>query len=406
MIVRSSLTIQLGLLMVAAGAVAVPAVAGEPRWKQHAINAKSEFESAAAFDVDDDGKIDVVSGNAWYQAPDWKPHHIRDVPRQGSYYACFATLPFDVDGDGNTDYVTVDYFSKSVGWVENPGKAASPWKYHEIDQPGNNETAQAVDLTGDGTPDLLPNPVQTVAWYEAVKKSDGRGLDFKKHDFGAAAAGHGVGSGDVDGDGRIDLLTPKGWFQAPADPSHDSWAWRPEWNLGAAGIEILARDVDGDGLSDVVYGMGHDYGLFWLKQSRDGDGRRGWTKRTIDDSIASVHSLIWADLDGDGKARELVTGTRVYAHETDPGATDGPTIAWYDFDSTTGAWRKHVVFHGVPARNAPAKGSERNALKDFPAGTAGTGLQISAVDFDKDGDLDLLCPGKSGLYLFENLGTK
>jgi hypothetical protein len=64
---------------------------------------------------------------------------------------------------------------------------------------------------------------------------------------------------------------------------------------------------------------------------------------------------------------------------------------------------KHVIFRGEPAKNAPAKGGERRALKDFPPGTAGTGLQLTAIDIDRDGDLDLVCPGKSGLYLFENL---
>ena len=55
-------------------------------------------------------------------------------------------------------------------------------------------------------------------------------------------------------------------------------------------------------------------------------------------------------------------------------------------------------------RTPPQRGDERDALKDFPPGTAGTGLQMTAIDIDGDGDLDLVCPGKSGLYLFENLG--
>ena len=386
--------------------IGVSAMAAEPKWKKHTINAKSEFEAAGAFDVDNDGKIDILSGDTWYQGPDWKPHHVRDVQRVGTYYNCFATLPLDVNGDGYIDYVTVGYFGKNVGWVENPGKADAAWTYHELDQPGNSEAAQATDLTGDGIPDILPNSVQTIAWYEVAKKADGKGFDLKKHDFGTAAAGHGVGSGDVNGDGRRDLLTPKGWFEAPADPSKETWAWHPEWNMGATGIEILARDVDGDGLSDAIYGSGHDYGLFWLKQSKGPGGERVWTKQTIDDSIASVHTLMWADIDGDGKAEELVTGKRVYAHEIEPGATDGSTIAWYDFDKSAGKWNKHVIYQGEPAKNAPEKGKDRLALKDFPPGTAGTGLQMTAVDFDKDGDMDLLCPGKSGLYLFENLGTK
>jgi hypothetical protein len=169
------------------------------------------------------------------------------------------------------------------------------------------------------------------------------------------------------------------------------------------GIQMLARDVDGDGLSDVVYGMGHDYGLFWLRQSKSASGERTWTKGTIDSSIAQVHALMWADLDGDGKATELVTGKRVYAHEIEPGDTDASVIAWYDFNPKSKSWARHVIFQGEPAKNAPKNREDRLALKDFPAGTAGTGLQMTAIDIDADGDLDLVCPGKSGLYLFENL---
>lgn len=390
-----------GLLLLFALAPAV--FAEEPKWKQHTINGKSEFEAAGAFDVDNDGKLDIVAGDTWYQAPDGKPYHVRDVKRQGSYYNDFATLPLDVNGDGHTDFVTCSYFAKDVGWVENPGKAGADWTYHEVDAPGNIEAAWMVDLSGDGIADVLPNTVNVVVWYEVVKKADGKGFELKKHDLGSAAAGHGVGTGDVNGDGRVDLLTPKGWFEAPADPAHGSWTWHADWKLGATGIQILARDVDGDGLSDIVYGMGHDYGLFWLRQNKGTGGEVTWSKQTIDNSVASVHALMWADIDGDGKAHELVTGKRVYAHEVEPGATDGSLIAWYAFDSGSKGWTKHVIFQGEPAKNAPAKAGERSALKDFPPGTAGTGLQMTAIDIDRDGDLDLLCPGKSGLYLFENL---
>jgi hypothetical protein len=382
--------------------VSTSARAGEPKWKQHTINGRSEFEAAGVFDVDDDGQLDIVSGDTWYQGPSWKPFHIRDVARVGTYYNDFATLPLDVNGDGRTDFVTCSYFGKDVGWVENPGKPGAPWTYHEVDHPGPIEAAWAVDLSGDGVPDILPNTVNVVVWYEVARKGDGKGFELKKHDFGKQAAGHGVGSGDVNGDGRVDLLTPKGWFEAPSDPAHDTWAWHPEWQIGATGIQILARDVDGDGLSDIVYGMGHNYGLFWLHQGKGSGGERTWTKQVIDKTIASVHTLIWADFDGDGKANELVTGKRVYAHEEEPGATDGSVVAWYQLDRGANEWTKHVIFQGEPARNAPAK-DQRLALRDFPPGTAGTGLQLTAIDIDKDGDIDLVCPGKSGLYLFENL---
>ena len=94
-------------------------------------------------------------------------------------------------------------------------------------------------------------------------------------------------------------MTPKGWFELPADPANDTGAWHADLQLGATGIQILARDVDRDGLPDVVFGMGHDYGLYWIRQAK-GPKRRAdleQRKQTIDKSVASVHALIWADID-------------------------------------------------------------------------------------------------------------
>lgn len=373
-------------------------------WTKHAINDRSPFEAAAAFDVDGDGTPDVVSGDRWYKGPDFdESYKVRDVGQTGTYRNCFATLPVDVNGDGRTDYVTVSYFDRNVGWVENPGEAGAPWAYHEIDLPGPSEAAWLVDLTGDGVPDVLPNTVNVAVFYEL--KDAGPDAEWKKYELGTAEAGHGVGTGDVNGDGRTDFLTPHGWFEAPADPAADSWAFHPEWDLGAAGIQILARDVNGDGLADVVWGMGHNYGLYWIEQQAGPDGKRAWSeRRSIDDELHQAHTLIWADLDGDGNDDELITGTRVYAHEVEPGDTDAPLIASYRYGRDAGKWERSLIYRGQAAENAPPvdRRAERNAFKDFPPGTAGTGLQLQAIDLDDDGDDDLLCPGKSGLYWFEN----
>ena len=212
--------------------------------------------------------------------------------------------------------------------------------------------------------------------------------------------------GDVNGDGRPDLLTPKGWFEAPSDPTTkaETWAWHPEWNLGSTGIQILARDVDGDGLSDLIYGSGHAFGLFWRKQGKGEKGERTWIQSTIDPKLSSVHTLLWADLDGDGKPNELITGKRVYAHEVEPGEVEAPVIAYFTFDPAAGKWDPPRHLPG-PTRQGRPQGrfAARRPEVDFPPGTAGTGLKISAIDIDEDGDIDLVCPGKSGLYLFENL---
>ena len=226
---------------------------------------------------------------------------------------------------------------------------------------------------------------------------------WKKHDLGSEGAGHGIGVGDINADDKLDIVTPKGWYEQPKGDASAKWLFHQEFELGAAGIFIHGRDIDGDRLTDIVWGMGHGFGLHWLKQSIGAEGKRVWTKHSIDDTFSQVHTLVFANLDGVGEP-ELITGKRVYAHEIEPGATDSPVVFSYQYDRKLEKWVKHTIFHGDPAVNAPKDAKDRWALKDFPRGTAGTGLQMSAVDIDGDGDLDLVCPGKSGLYLFENLG--
>ncbi len=399
---------RLPLIALAIAALTTAARSAEPAWKTHPINDRSVFEAAGVFDVDKDGKLDVVSGDSWYQGPDWSRHKVRDVEKVGTYYNCFSSLPMDVNGDGKTDFVTCSYFGQNVGWVENPGDSEETWTYHEIDKPGNSEAAVLVDLTGDGVPEVLPNTVNVVVWYELEKGKAGAEPKWKKHDFGNAAAGHGVGTGDVNGDGRVDILTPKGWFEGPEHPSTDTWAWHADWkDLGAAGIQILAKDIDGDGLADLIFGMGHNFGLYWIKQTKPANGARTFGQRLpIDEKLSSVHVLQWVDLDGDGKPDELVSGKRVYAHEIEAGDVEAPVVAWYAFDREQNAWTRHVIAQGEPAQNAPKDGAKRDAQKDFARGTVGTGLEVTAVDMDGDGDLDLVCPGKSGLYWVENPGVK
>lgn len=384
-----------------------PAWAGDVPWKKHDVNPKSAFEAAAALDVDGDGVLDIVCGDTWYKGPDFKTtHKVRDVSRVGTYYNDFANLPIDVNGDGRTDYVTCSYFNKDVGWIENPGPTGGPWTYHLIDQPGHIEAAAFVDLNDDGIPEVLPNSVNVVVFYQLEKA--GPNPVWKKHDLGSAGAGHGVGTGDVNRDGRTDILAPRGWYEAPADLRDGQWTFHPDWNLGATGIQIACRDVNGDGRTDLIWGMGHDYGLYWIPGEPGDDGRTTWNvarKKTIEDKIASVHVHFFTDLDGDGQANELLAGKRVYAHEVEPGDVDASMIAYYTFDREAGDWTRHAIYQGQPA-NAPARKEDRDAQKDFPPGTAGTGLQIHVIDVDHDGDVDLVCPGKSGLYLFENLTRK
>ncbi len=372
-----------------------------PLWRKHSINDRSPFEAAGAADFNGDGRLDVFSGDSWYEAPGWKRHKVRDVAAGTNphYYEDFADLPMDVNGDGNMDIVTCAYFSRRIGWVEHPVDPTKPWIEHTIDLPGSMETGQLVDLNNDGRFDFLPNIGGRVAWYELTAKKPN--VTWKKHDLGTEGAGHGIGAGDINLDGKTDIITPRGWFEQPAK-ANEAWQYHAEFELGAASILIIGRDFDGDGDTDIMWGMGHDFGLFWLRQSTDADGKRKWTQERIDASFSQVHTLHLTDLDGNGDL-EVVTGKRVYAHETEPGATDAPCIYGFSFDRAKSSWVKEIIYEGTPAKNAPKAAKDRWALEDFERGSAGTGLQMDAQDMDGDGDIDLICPGKSGLYWFENL---
>lgn len=370
-------------------------------WTVHAINDQVDFEACGVADFNGDGKLDVFSGDSWYEAPDWKRHKVRSLPPcpNPHYQEDFCDAPMDVNGDGHIDIVTCSYFGKRFGWVENPGTdPTQPWKEHQIDLPGNMETAVLLDINGDGQADFLPNTGNVVVWYELT----GRGADptWTKHELGTEGAGHGVGAGDINRDGKLDLITPSGWWEAPGS-AEQKWTFHKEFDLGAAGILIHGRDVDGDQKTDIVWGMGHGFGLYWMRQQEDAQGNRTWQKEEIDGTYSQVHTLHYADLDGDG-VEELITGKRVYAHEVEPGDVQAPVVYAYQFLAQGAKWKRTTLYRGQPAANAPANPQERWALKDFPKGSVGTGLQVAAVDLDGDGDTDLVCPGKSGLYYLEN----
>ena len=174
-----------------------------------------------------------------------------------------------------------------------------------------------------------------------------------------------------------------GWYEQPAEGVWEKpWKYHKDWSLQAS-LPMIVVDVDQDGKKDIVWGNGHNYGLFWWRNlGNDGNGMLQWDKQTIDDSFSQPHSLTWADLDND-KQPELITGKRYFAHNGgDPGANDGVLLVYYQWDKAAGKFVRH----------------------DINRGAVGCGLQIRVADMDLNGWPDIAVAGKSGTYALLNQG--
>ncbi len=137
-------------------------------FEKHTLDLGSS-ESAAIADINGDGKLDIISGENWYEAPHWIKHHFRDLPFTNNYIDDLSTLALDVDGDGRVDLITSGWFSKKLAWWKNPGPSGA-WTEHPIETSWPIEFTFLVDLDNDGKAnEILPqfgDPKAPLAWYE------------------------------------------------------------------------------------------------------------------------------------------------------------------------------------------------------------------------------------------------
>ena len=347
------------------------------------------YEASSAFDVNNDGHMDIVSGEYWFPGPDFtKQHKICTLLRQEDYYDDFSCYPMDVNGDGFTDIISGAWWGQKVLWRENPKGEPVEWATHEIGTVGNVERACFFDIDGDGQVEVVPNtPGNVQMVFRLVRDANGKGTgQFEGVNISKEVkTGHGLGCGDLNMDGRVDIVINTGWFEAPTDPYKGDWTYHQEFEIGPpASVPVIVIDVNKDGINDIIVGQGHDYGLAWWEQGKGADGARTWTKHDIDPDRSQFHDMSLADIDNDGEP-ELVTGKRFRAHLWgDPGARD--PIGLYYYEINKGNFERITLDYGPWER------------------TSGTGIYLWVEDLDGNGWKEIIAPGKEGLYLFKNLG--
>jgi hypothetical protein len=305
-------------------------------------------EGANTADINRDGKPDLICGPHWYAGPDFKQRHeiypAKAQPRN-RYADNFFNWPHDFNGDGWIDVLVAGLPGTPAYLYENPtGKALDkPWKKHQVFDSVGNESPQLTNLVGDDRPELVCT-YQGMFGYVNINWEK----PFSPWKFvpisGRVTAmrfGHGLGIGDLNGDGLMDVLNAGGWIEQPGkDDKTGLWKLhKVRFSNSCGGAEMYAYDVDGDGDNDVITSMAaHDFGLAWYEQENK-DGRRTFREHLIMGArkdqnrygvvFSELHSVALADMDGDG-LKDIITGKTYYSHhEKSPQWNAGAVVYWF-----------------------------------------------------------------------------
>jgi hypothetical protein len=365
---------------------------------------------AAVADFNKDGNNDVVAGPWIYYGPDFtKRQEMYIQPSLApstSFASSMVDYAFDFTGDGWPDVLAGE--SRAMHLYVNPKGANRHWDQYFVLPQITSEAAVMEDLDNDGRPEIVfgsggAGNMSTIAFagYDPANPTAVPWTPFAVSEPGLGF-GHSIGAGDVNGDGRKDILQTAGWWEQPAAGIRSGlWKYHPvafgRWghSESAGGAEMMVYDVNGDRLNDVVTGLNaHGFGLAWFEQKKAANGDISFERHMIMDDFSTknaggvtfseMHASNMADMDGDG-VPDYVTGKRVFSHQESYVDADplGPGVLY--------------VFRTARNRQAPG-GAE--FVPELVHNRSGVGSQFTVTDVNKDGLQDIVTSTNRGTFIF------
>jgi hypothetical protein len=369
--------------------------ADDIQFKKLVLDTRFISEGVAAGDVNRDGKLDVLAGNVWYQAPDWKRHEIapvKDVDPKQAWSNCFHCWAADLNKDGWIDQIVIGMPGEKAIWRENPKGKSGPWKEHLIWRSAGNESPLYEDLFGNGKKVLIMGYDDAhLAWFEPAADPYSEWTCHNVSELKGAGSqrySHGLGVGDLDEDGRKEILTTQGYYKGTRK---GPWIF-VKADLGPDCAQMLSLGPK----KGILTTSAHARGVWWFEPDpeRDAPGASGrnarapgmdvsFNKHVIDETISVTHAANLALL-GKPKTLNLITGKRQWAHPpgVDVGSEEPAWLVRYELDRTSESlkWTRHIIDED-----------------------SGVGTQFVAQDMNRDGLHDIVVSNKNGVFLFAQL---
>jgi putative membrane-bound dehydrogenase-like protein len=361
--------------------------------KKEQLSKEFYGEGASFGDFNRDGVNDIVSGPYWYAGPKFlerKDYYPPKAFNVDGYSDNFFAFTHDFNGDDWDDILIIGFPGAETFWYENPQGKEGHWKRHLVLAVTDNESPTFADVTGDGQPELVCMTGGKIGYAE-IPADPTQPWTFHpvSAERGYQRFTHGLGVGDVNGDGRMDLLEQNGWWEQPEKITDEPWAFHEVKFSEAGGSQMFAYDFDGDGDNDVITAKAaHAYGLAWFEQIKEGDEIKFIEHAIMTDNpeendygvaFSQLHAVDLTDMDGDG-VLDVVTGKRWWAHQShDPGSLDPSVLYWFQTvrDNGTARFVPHMIDNN-----------------------SGVGTQVVAGDFNGDKLPDVVVGSKMGTFAF------